>query len=205
MARLFTFRLSAAFAVIVSVVLALIPLLAVHGVESALALGVLLPPWVAATAASYTERNRGTRGIDLMLRAVGAGLFIWMIPVALLALSSLRVRQCAPAEGLAFMVLGPAIGCALAFETSQRLGLCSQEAPSRVRAHLKGMGMKCDLADIPGDLPDADGLIALMGQDKKVQDGRIAFIMARAIGDAFVLRDVDMDVVKSVLEEALAG
>jgi tetratricopeptide (TPR) repeat protein len=113
-AKLFTFRLSAAFAVIVGVVLALIPLLAVHGVESALALGVLLPPWVAATAASYTERNRGTRGIDLMLRTIGAGLFLWAIPVVLLALSSVRIRQCAPGEGLAFMVLGPAVGCALA-------------------------------------------------------------------------------------------
>jgi tetratricopeptide (TPR) repeat protein len=111
---LFTFRLSAAFAAIVGVVLAFIPLLAVHGVESALALGVLLPPWVAANAASYTERNRGTRGIDLMLRTIGAGLLIWSIPVALLVLSSLRIRQCAPGEGLAFMVLGPAVGCALA-------------------------------------------------------------------------------------------
>jgi len=50
---------------------------------------------------------------------------------------------------------GVAIGCALAFETSQRLGLCSQEAPSRVRAHLADMGMKVDVSDIPGDLPDA--------------------------------------------------
>jgi tetratricopeptide (TPR) repeat protein len=111
---LFTFWLSAAFATLVGVALAFIPLLAVHGVESALALGVLLPPWVAATAASYTERNRGTRGIDLMLRATGMGLLVWLIPVLLLALSSLRVRQCAPAEGLAFMVLGPAVGCTLA-------------------------------------------------------------------------------------------
>jgi tetratricopeptide (TPR) repeat protein len=111
---LFTFRLSAAFAAIVGVVLASIPLLAVHGVESALALGLLLPPWVAATAASYTEQHRGTRGIDLMLCTMGAGLLIWSIPVVLLALSSLRIRQCAPGEGLAFMVLGPAVGCALA-------------------------------------------------------------------------------------------
>jgi len=43
---------------------------------------------------------------------------------------------------------GVAIGCALAFETSQRLGLCSQEAPSRVRAHLADMGMKVDVSDI---------------------------------------------------------
>ncbi|WP_343078904.1 3-dehydroquinate synthase [Ostreiculturibacter nitratireducens] len=99
---------------------------------------------------------------------------------------------------------GVAIGCALAFEVSQRLGLCAQEAPSRVRAHLKAMGMKCDLADIPGDLPGAEGLLQLMAQDKKVQDGRLRFILARAIGDAFVADDVDTGVVRSVLEEALA-
>ncbi len=100
---------------------------------------------------------------------------------------------------------GVAIGCALAFELSQRLNTCSQEAPSRVRAHLSTMGMKKDLSDIPGDLPDADGLIALMGQDKKVRDGQITFILARAIGEAFVSRDVDMAVVKTVLEDALKG
>ena len=108
------FRLSAAFAAIVGLALAFVPLLAVHGVESALALGLLLPPWVAATAASYTERHRRTRGIDLMFGSMGMGLLIWSIPVLLLALSSLRVRQCAPGEGLAFMVLGPALGCTLA-------------------------------------------------------------------------------------------
>ncbi len=32
------------------------------------------------------------------------------------------------------------IGCALAFELSARLGLCSQEEPSRVRAHLRADG-----------------------------------------------------------------
>ena len=114
MAGSFIFRLSAAFAAVVGIALAFIPLLAVHGVESALCLGLLLPPWVAASAASYTERHRGARGIDLMLRTIGMGLLIWLIPALLLALSSLRVRQCAPAEGLAFMVLGPALGCALA-------------------------------------------------------------------------------------------
>lgn len=98
---------------------------------------------------------------------------------------------------------GVAIGCALAFEVSQRLGLCSQEAPSRVRAHLKAMGMKCDLSDIDGDLPDADGLIELMGQDKKVVDGRLRFILARAVGEAFVADGVDTGVVRTVLRESL--
>jgi 3-dehydroquinate synthase len=98
---------------------------------------------------------------------------------------------------------GVAIGCALAFEVSSRLGLCSQEAPSRVREHLSRMGMKVDLKDIPGDLPDADALIALMGQDKKVVGGQINFIMARGIGEAIVTKDVDLTVVRGVLDEAL--
>ncbi|MGV6838867.1 MAG: 3-dehydroquinate synthase [Planktomarina sp.] len=100
---------------------------------------------------------------------------------------------------------GVAIGCALAFEVSARMGLCSQEAPSRVRAHLQDMGMMRDLADIEGDLPDADALIGLMGQDKKVLNDQIRFIMARAIGDAFVTSDVDLDIVRDVLTEGLAA
>ncbi len=99
---------------------------------------------------------------------------------------------------------GVAIGCALAYELSARMGLCAQEDPSRVRAHLKAMGMKTDLADIPGDLPDSDGLIDLMGQDKKVLDGKLRFILARGIGDAFVADDVPSDVLKGVLQDALS-
>jgi 3-dehydroquinate synthase len=100
---------------------------------------------------------------------------------------------------------GVAVGCALAFELSQRLGLCSQEAPSRVRAHLRAMGMKVDLADIPGDLPGAEALVALMGQDKKVVDGKLRFILARGIGEAFVADDVPPGLVQDLLAEGLRG
>jgi 3-dehydroquinate synthase len=98
---------------------------------------------------------------------------------------------------------GVSIGCALAFEVSARMGLCPQEDPSRVRAHLRDMKMKVDLSDIQGELPSADELIALMGQDKKVVDGKIRFIMARGIGQAFVTQDVDLSIVRDVLTEAL--
>jgi 3-dehydroquinate synthase len=98
-----------------------------------------------------------------------------------------------------------AIGCALAFEVSARAGLCAQEAPSRVRAHLDAMGMRKDLADIPGALPGADALIELMRQDKKVRQGRMTFILARGIGAAFVCRDPDMAVIRTVLADALAA
>ncbi|ANP38814.1 3-dehydroquinate synthase [Phaeobacter gallaeciensis] len=99
---------------------------------------------------------------------------------------------------------GVAIGCALAFELSSRLGLCSQEDPSRVRAHLMAMGMKADLSDIPGDLPGAVALLDLMGQDKKVVAGQLRFVLARGIGKAFVTADVPRETVLAVLEDALA-
>jgi len=65
--------------------------------------------------------------------------------------------------------------------------------------------MKTDLADIEGDLPDAAGLLALMGQDKKVVDGQLRFILARAIGDAFVTTDVPAETVHGVLSDGLAA
>jgi 3-dehydroquinate synthase len=98
---------------------------------------------------------------------------------------------------------GVAIGCALAFDLSARLGLCPQEDPSRLAAHLDAMGMKARLADIPGALPDADGLLDLMAQDKKVIDGRLRFVLARGIGQAFVTSDVPSEAVRDLLREAL--
>ncbi len=96
-----------------------------------------------------------------------------------------------------------AIGCALAFDLSARLGLCSQETPGRVRAHLAAMGMRRDMADIPGDLPGPDALLALMAQDKKVIDGRLRFVLARGIGEAFVADEVEGGAVIALLADHL--
>ncbi|MDH2326338.1 3-dehydroquinate synthase [Cereibacter sp. SYSU M97828] len=100
---------------------------------------------------------------------------------------------------------GVAIGCVLALELSQRLGLLPQEAPSRLRAHLRAMGMKVDLSDIPGELPSPEALLALMGQDKKVVDGKLRFILARDIGEAFISSDVPADAVVATLQGQSSG
>ncbi|TVQ55647.1 MAG: 3-dehydroquinate synthase [Rhodobacteraceae bacterium] len=100
---------------------------------------------------------------------------------------------------------GVAIGIGLAFDLSQRLGLCPQEAPGRVRSHFRAMGMKTDLGDIEGPLPDAEGLLGLMANDKKARGGRIAFVLADDIGRARVVRDVNRDAVRDLLAEALAA
>lgn len=98
---------------------------------------------------------------------------------------------------------GVAIGCALAFDLSAKMGLVTQEAPSRVRAHLQAMGMKTNLRDIPGDLPNADALLDLMSQDKKVINGQLRFILARDIGRSFVTSEVEPHDVLDVLENGL--
>jgi len=100
---------------------------------------------------------------------------------------------------------GVAIGATLAFELSARMGLCAQEDPSRVRAHLRAMGARVDLADIPGELPDADALLALMAQDKKVVDGVPRLVLVHGIGQAFVSADVEPEMIRAMLAEALAA
>lgn len=97
---------------------------------------------------------------------------------------------------------GVAIGCVLAFELSARMGLCSQEAPSRVAAHFRAMNLPARIADIPGDLPGDEALIALMAQDKKVQDGKLRFILAHGIGRAFVTDTVQPDMLRQVLAQS---
>ncbi|MEM9523833.1 MAG: 3-dehydroquinate synthase family protein, partial [Pseudomonadota bacterium] len=96
---------------------------------------------------------------------------------------------------------GVAIGCALAFELSSRMGFCAQEDPSRLRAHFKAMGMKTDPTDISGALPEPEALLELMGQDKKVVGGRLRFILVHGIGRAFATFEVPRDVVLSVLAD----
>lgn len=100
---------------------------------------------------------------------------------------------------------GVTIGTALAFDLSARLGLCPQENPSRIAAHFRAMGVKQSLADITGALPDADGLMALMAQDKKVVAGQLRFILARGIGQAFVTADVPEEALRATLTEALGA
>ena len=46
-------------------------------------------------------------------------------------------------------------------------------------------------------------LINLMGQDKKVRDGELTFVLARGIGQAFVTDDVELEDVTAILEEHL--
>ncbi len=97
-----------------------------------------------------------------------------------------------------------AIGLALAFEFSARLGLTSEDDADRVRDHLKAVGLPTRIQDIPGEVGDAAHLLDLMGQDKKVSGGRLTFILARGIGRSFIASDIPPQNVLGFLSEKLA-
>ncbi len=100
---------------------------------------------------------------------------------------------------------GVAIGMCLAFQFSEELGICAKGSAARVAKHLIAAGLPTRIADIPGGKADATELVRLMGQDKKVRDGKLTFILVRGIGEAYVHRDVPHDAVLSFLTKTIAA
>jgi 3-dehydroquinate synthase len=92
-----------------------------------------------------------------------------------------------------------AIGMALAFEFSNELELCSGQDAQRAVRHLDTVGLPTRIAQIPGEAPKIDGLMALIAQDKKMKDGIPAFILAHGIGEAFIDRSVDQQKLRDFL------
>jgi 3-dehydroquinate synthetase len=97
-----------------------------------------------------------------------------------------------------------AIGMALAFSFSARRGLLAPAEAARVERHLAAVGLPTKPADIAGEWPGADALMALMAQDKKARRGKLTLILARGIGASFVAPDVDPAEVRAFLAEKLA-
>jgi 3-dehydroquinate synthase len=94
---------------------------------------------------------------------------------------------------------GVAIGIALAFELSARLGHCDAQGARRVRSHIESVGLPISIAQIPGDRPDANVVLAHMEHDKKVRDGRLTFVLARQVGETFLSQDVSRAAVLELL------
>ena len=92
-----------------------------------------------------------------------------------------------------------AIGCCLAFDLSRLLGHCRAEDTARVESYFKKLGMKTRIAELDGGMDSDEALLRIMKQDKKVIGGRRRFVLARAVGDAFMSDKVEVGAVKEVL------
>ncbi|HEY6601196.1 MAG TPA: 3-dehydroquinate synthase [Xanthobacteraceae bacterium] len=97
-----------------------------------------------------------------------------------------------------------ALGMALAFAFSAQRGLLPPSEAERVERHLAGVGLPVRVASVPGGLPDADRLMELIAQDKKVKRGKLTFILARGIAASFIAPDVDATEVRAFLVDKLA-
>lgn len=98
-----------------------------------------------------------------------------------------------------------AIGLALAFRFSQRLGLCSGQDAGRVSRHLDHAGLPSRLQQVPGGAGSAEEIVNAMAQDKKVKRGVLTFILARGIGKSFIAHGVAAEEVRDFIEDELAA
>src|SRR5437016_9207201 len=103
---------------------------------------------------------------------------------------------------------GVAVGMVLAAELSAQLGMLSETDTARLKRHLAEVGLPTHLQDIAGfaqeGLSDADALMALMAQDKKVKRGKLTFILLEAVGRAVIANDVEPSLVRDFLKAKLA-
>ena len=104
------------------------------------------------------------------------------------------------------MVHGEAVslGMVLAHDFSVRLNQMSADDAGRIRAHLAEVGLPTKLSDIPGGPPSVSTFMELIGQDKKVQNGALTFILSRGIGEAFIAKDVPAEAVRGFLTDKLS-
>lgn len=94
---------------------------------------------------------------------------------------------------------GVAVGMALAFKLAGRLGICPPQDGERFIRHLQAAGLPVRIGDIPGKRPGLQELLDYMHHDKKVKNGKVNFVLPRAIGDTIVTDHVPPDILSAVL------
>jgi 3-dehydroquinate synthase len=96
------------------------------------------------------------------------------------------------------------IGMAMAVRLSERLRICQPGAAARVTAHLEAIGLPSNVAAIEALLPDPAGLLAIMRHDKKARAGKLALILVRGIGEAYVETGIPEEAIIGFLADELA-
>jgi len=93
-----------------------------------------------------------------------------------------------------------AVGMVLAYRLAGEMGLCPGQDGGRAAAHIAASGLSTRLAEIPAAAAATPTLIDIMRRDKKVRNGRMRFVLPRAIGDSFVCDEVPEKMLTQVLE-----
>ena len=95
------------------------------------------------------------------------------------------------------------IGICLAFDLSLQLGLCPKSDTERIRTHFSSIGLPTYLTDVANINWKPSKILTHMLSDKKMQNGKINFILAKGIGKSFIARNINMKNVHIVIEQAI--
>jgi 3-dehydroquinate synthase len=99
---------------------------------------------------------------------------------------------------------GVAIGMVFAFRLAEHLGLVERAAGDALSAHLKTAGLPAHPHDV---LPawDEAALLRHCYGDKKAEDGKLTFVLPRAMGRVEVVKNVPAEAVAATLAQWLAA
>jgi 3-dehydroquinate synthase len=92
---------------------------------------------------------------------------------------------------------GVSAGTMLAADLSQRMGLISTADVKRIAALFRRAGLPVDAPDL-----GYDAYMDYMGVDKKVEAGRIRFVLFKKVGEAYVTGEYDPNALRATLTEA---
>ncbi len=97
------------------------------------------------------------------------------------------------------------LGMALAFDYSVRVGLCAEAEAKEAKTQIAKFGLPTICADLKSPVTSAPALMQLMLQDKKIEGGKLTLILAKNIGKAQIVKDVDTNDVLEFLKEKTAA
>lgn len=113
------------------------------------------------------------------------------------------LEGCAGYDGSVLHGEAVSVGMLMAFEFSNKLGLCAGQDVQRLRAHLERLEM-LTFDDLPAKTTsDPRALFAYMQRDKKNDGAAMNLILARGIGQAFVAPNVEQANLQLFLEQAI--
>ena len=96
-----------------------------------------------------------------------------------------------------------ALGMVLAARYSARRGEISANDAARAAGAIAAAGLPSDIAAL-GLACDGRSLVAHMRHDKKAEGATLPFLLLRALGQAYVARDVDLADIAAFLDEEMA-
>ena len=91
----------------------------------------------------------------------------------------------------------------MAFRFSYKLGICKKADLDRVTNLFKKSKLPTTLNDIPILSISTLEMIRKFKYDKKTKQGNLVFILNNAIGDSFIKKDIDLQILKNFINEEI--